>query len=162
MKGKTGAHARPHVSWLQLPPPGSGQPQSCHVPHGSSSCLLAQGSFGAITYPVAPAPATGLRTAPEPPHAPWLRLPPPGRAQGNSGAATCHMTPTPASWLKATQSYHMSHGGLYGLWAIKVNKYSLATRPSWSLSGCAYLPICYITRVASRACKTCSRWHIKC
>jgi hypothetical protein len=42
----------PRVSWLQLPPPGSGHLQSRLVPRGSSSRLSAQGSFGAATYPM--------------------------------------------------------------------------------------------------------------
>jgi hypothetical protein len=61
----------PSVLWLQLPPPNSGQLQSRHVSRGSSSRLLAQGSSGAATCPVAPAPASWLRAAPEPPRVPW-------------------------------------------------------------------------------------------
>jgi hypothetical protein len=58
------------VPWLQLPPPGSRQLWSHHVSRGSSSYLLAQGSFGADMCPVAPAPTSWLRAAPEPPHVP--------------------------------------------------------------------------------------------
>jgi hypothetical protein len=48
----------PHVSWLQSPPPSSGQLWGHHVSRGSSSRLLAQGSCGATMCHVAPAPAS--------------------------------------------------------------------------------------------------------
>jgi hypothetical protein len=95
------------------------------VSRRSSSRLLAQGSFRAITCLVAPTPAPWLRTASEPSHVPWLQLPPPGSgqlrdrhvsrrsssrllAQGSSGVITCPME-------------------LYRLWAIEVNKYPMMT-----------------------------------
>jgi hypothetical protein len=59
------------VSWLQLPPPGSGQLRSRHVSHGSSSRLLARGSSRVVMCPVALAPSSWLRAALEPPHVPW-------------------------------------------------------------------------------------------
>jgi hypothetical protein len=79
-----------------------------HVSRGSSSHLLAQGSSGAATCPVAPAPASWLRAALEPPRVSWLQLLPPSLGQlqshivsygsssrlltqGNSKAATCPM-----------------------------------------------------------------------
>jgi hypothetical protein len=72
----------------------------------------------APTCPVALAPASQLRAAPEPPCAPWHQLPPLGSgqlrcrhvsdgsssrllAQGSAGAAMCPMAPTPASQLRA-------------------------------------------------------------
>jgi hypothetical protein len=68
--------------------------------------LLAQASFGAITYSMAPAPASRSRTALDPPRVLCLQLRPPGSgqlrgchvsrgsrshlpAQGTSGVATC-------------------------------------------------------------------------
>jgi hypothetical protein len=39
----------PRGTWLQLPPPASGQLWSRHVPHGSSFYHLAQGSSEAAT-----------------------------------------------------------------------------------------------------------------
>jgi hypothetical protein len=103
------ARVLPRVSWRQLPPPGTGQLWSRHVSCGSSSHLLSQGSFGAATCPVAPAPASWLGAAPEPPRVRGFssRL----LAQGSSGAATCPME-------------------LYGLWVIEVNKYPPVTLPS--------------------------------
>jgi hypothetical protein len=65
------ARVLPCVSWCQPSPPLLGQLKSRHVSHGSSSRLLAHDSFGAIMYPMVPAPATWLRVAPEPPHLPW-------------------------------------------------------------------------------------------
>jgi hypothetical protein len=46
------ARVLPRVPWRQLPPPGTGQLQSCHVSYDSSSCILAQGSSGAATCPM--------------------------------------------------------------------------------------------------------------
>jgi hypothetical protein len=84
---------------------------------------------------------------PPPPRAPWLQLHPLVLGQlrsrhvprcsssshltlGSSGAATCPMTPAPASWLRAAPESPRVPWGLYGLCAIKVNKYPLATRLS--------------------------------
>jgi hypothetical protein len=122
------ARVLPCVSWPQLPSPGSVQLGCCHESRGGSSRLLAQGSSGAVTCPVTPAPTSCLRAASEPPRVPWLQLPPPGSgqlrshhvsrgfssrllAQGSFGAATCPME-------------------LYGLWVIEVNKYPPVTLPS--------------------------------
>jgi hypothetical protein len=82
------AHACSRAPWLRLPPPGSGELRSHHVPRGPGSRLRAQGSSGAATCPMVPAPASGLRAAPGPPRAPWLQLPSPGptSAYGGLGA----------------------------------------------------------------------------
>jgi hypothetical protein len=92
-----GAHARPRVPWLQLPPPGSGQLRSHHVSRGTSSRLPAQGSFGAVTCRMAPAPTSRLRAAPRPPRVPWL--PPLGSGQ--------------------LRDRHVSHGGTTGWEPLK-------------------------------------------
>jgi hypothetical protein len=89
-----------------------------HVFCGSSSYLLAQGSSGTATCPMALAPASWPRAALQPPRVPWLQLWPPGSgqlwdrhmshgsssrflAQGSFAATTCPVAPALASWLKA-------------------------------------------------------------
>jgi hypothetical protein len=42
--------ACPRVPWLRLPPPGSGELQSHHMPRGLGSRLLVQGSSGAAWF----------------------------------------------------------------------------------------------------------------
>jgi hypothetical protein len=49
-----------------------------HVSRGTGSRLLAQGSSGVGTCPMASAPASWLKVAPELPRASWLQLLPPG------------------------------------------------------------------------------------
>jgi hypothetical protein len=63
-----------------------------HVFCGSSSYLLAQGSSGTATCPMALAPASWPRAALQPPRVPWLQLWPPGSRQ--------------------LQRRHVSHGAL--------------------------------------------------
>jgi hypothetical protein len=62
---------------------------------------------------------------------------------GSSGAATCYL-------------------GSVG--CKQINKYPLATRPSWSPSGRVhpYLPMRYVTRAAPHARKACNKRLIKC
>jgi hypothetical protein len=104
-------HACTCVPWHRLPPPDSGELRSRHVPCGRGSRLLAHGSFGATTCQIGPAPATKPRGSSETATCP-LGSTSRFLAQGSSGAATCPV------------------GGLYGLRAIKVNKYLLPTRSS--------------------------------
>jgi hypothetical protein len=54
-------HACPRVPWLRLPPPGSRELQSRHVPRGPGSRLLTLGSSRDATCLMAPAPATRPR-----------------------------------------------------------------------------------------------------
>jgi hypothetical protein len=51
------ASVLPCVPWLWILPPYLGGFQCCHVSRGSGSCLHAQEGFGAVTYPMVPAPA---------------------------------------------------------------------------------------------------------
>jgi hypothetical protein len=66
----------------------SGQRQGHHVSYGSSSRLLAQNSSKAVMSPVAPAPASCLRTASELPRVPWLQF----SSLGSGQLRSCHMS----------------------------------------------------------------------
>jgi hypothetical protein len=115
----------------------------------------AHGSSETATCPVAPAPVSGHRIALRLPRALWLQLPPPGLA--TALGPTCALWPRLMSpCMGQLWDRHVPHGGSYELQAIKVNKYLLATRPSWSPSGRA--------RISSKAlcdkvgaCKTCGQ-----
>jgi hypothetical protein len=63
--------------------------------------------------PVTPAPAT--------------------RARGSSGTATYPVAKAPVSWHRTALG--PPRAPWREMWAIKVNKYLLEARPSWSLSG---------------------------
>jgi hypothetical protein len=131
MKGKMGAHA--HVS--------RGSHLLAQGRSGAATCLVApapatraRGSSGTATYPVAPVPVSGHRTALGLPCTPWLQLQPPGTAAA--------LGPPRAPWLRLPSAgtgqlrdRHEPHGESCGLRAIKINKYLLAARPSWSPLG---------------------------
>jgi hypothetical protein len=91
---------------------------------GSSSRLLAQGSFETAMCLVALAPTSWFRAAPGLPCLLWLQLPPPGSGQLQSR----HVSRGSSSRLLAQGSSEasMCPMELYGLWAIEVNKYPLA------------------------------------
>jgi hypothetical protein len=80
-----------------------------HVSRGSCSCLLAQGSSRAVTCPVALAPTSWLRTAPEPPRVPWLQLLPPGSGQLRSHRVSRGSIPPPLS-SEQLRSHHVFRG----------------------------------------------------
>jgi hypothetical protein len=70
------------------------------VSRGFGSCLPAQGSSGAVTCLVILASVSCLRVAPEPPHASWLQLLPPGPGV-TPGPPRVPWASAPASWLRA-------------------------------------------------------------
>jgi hypothetical protein len=123
---RTLAHA--HVSMTSGYATQHGQLRCRHTCCGTNSRLLARGSSGATTCPVALAPESRFGAARVLPRIPWRQLQPPSTgqlqsrhafygsgshllSQGSSGAATCPME-------------------LYGLWAIEVNKYPPVALPS--------------------------------
>jgi hypothetical protein len=64
---------------------------------------------------MAPAPASWLRAAPEPPRVPWLQLQLRLLAQGSSEATTCPVALAPATWLRAALEPPRVPWGFYGL-----------------------------------------------
>jgi hypothetical protein len=91
--------------------------------------------------PVALAPASWLRAAPEPPSVPSLQLPPPGSGQ--------------------LRSHHMSYRALRAVnyWSKQISPDGLAIMIS--IGTCAYLPRRHTTRLVLCSCKTCGRRRIK-
>jgi hypothetical protein len=63
----------PHVPRLRTPAPYSGGLRHCHMSHDSRPHLPTSEGSGATICPTALDPASLLRRAPVPSHAPWLR-----------------------------------------------------------------------------------------
>jgi hypothetical protein len=116
---------RAHVSITSGYATRHGQLRCHHTFRGTSSRLLAQGSSGATTCLVAPAPKSRHRAAQVLPRIPWRHLPPPGIVQLQSH----HVYRGSSSRLLAQGSSGAAMK-LYGLCAIEVNKYPLMTLPS--------------------------------
>jgi hypothetical protein len=116
-KGKTGAHARvSHDSRLLAQ--GSSGAVTCLV--APAPATRVRSSSGTATCPVAPSPVSWHRTAPGPPRASWLQLPPPGPAAA-LGPPRAPGPRLPSPGAEQLQNRHVPHG--QELRAIKVNKY---------------------------------------
>jgi hypothetical protein len=128
-------------------------------------------------------PPLGHAIAPGPPRAPWPQLPSPGTGQlwdrhVSHGSSSCHPGPRQLRDRHVPcgpgSSSHLLEqdiskaatfpvGRSCGLRAIKVNKYHLAARPSWSPSGHAHVSskaLC--DKDSAVPYKACSRQPIKC
>jgi hypothetical protein len=152
MKGKTGEHAGVSRG-SSLLAQGSSGAAMCLV--ALAPATRARGSSGTAMCLAALAPVSGHRTVPGPPRASWLQLPPPGptTAQGPPRA--------PWLWLSSPGTgqlwdCHVPRAPWRELRAIKVNKYLLAARPSWSPSGRACVSSKAL-RDKDDACKTCGQ-----
>jgi hypothetical protein len=124
MKDKTGAHARMSRG-SHLLAQGSSGAATCLI--APAPATRARGSSGTATCPVAPAPISWHREAPGPSRASWLQLPPPGPV-ATLGLPCAPWPRLPSPSMGHLRGCHVPRGQEPR--AFKVNKYHLAARPS--------------------------------